>query len=66
MKQSVPFLRQVQVLTSRRLLTTILDLFGLVGSWSGAVFMELVCGLDSVLTCWLFSGDAIEVQVGRS
>jgi len=45
MKQSVPFLRQVQVLTSRTLLTTIRDPFGLVGSWSQAVFMGLVCGL---------------------
>jgi len=54
------------VLTSQRLFTTIRDLFGLVGSWLGAVFMELVCGLDSALTCRLFSGDAIEVQVCRS
>jgi hypothetical protein len=45
MKQSAPFLRQVQVLTSRTLLTTIRDPFGLVGSWSEAVFMGLVCGL---------------------
>ena len=45
MKQSAPFLRQVQVLTSRTLLTTIRDPFGLVGSWSAAVFMGLVCGL---------------------
>ena len=40
-----PFLRQVQVLTSRTLLTTIRDPFGLMGSWSQAVFMGLVCGL---------------------
>jgi len=45
MKQSAPFLRQVQVLTSRTLVTTIRDPFGLVGSWSQAVFMGLVCGL---------------------
>ena len=45
MKQSVPFLRQVQVLTSRTLLTTIRDPFGLVASWSEAIFMGLVCGL---------------------
>jgi len=45
MEQSVPFLRQVQVLTSRKLLTTVRDPFGLMGSWSEAVFMELVCGL---------------------
>ena len=44
MKQSAPFLRQVRVLTSRTLLTTIRDPFGLVGSWSQAVFMGLVCG----------------------
>ena len=43
--QSVPFLRQVQVLTSRTLVTTIRDPFGLVGSWSEAVLMGLVCGL---------------------
>ena len=45
MKQSAPFLRQVQVLTSRTLLTTIRDPLGLVGSWSEAVLMGLVCGL---------------------
>lgn len=45
MQQSVPFLRQVQVLTSRTLLTTVRDPFGLVGSWSQAIFMGLVCGL---------------------
>ena len=45
MKQSVSFLRQVQVLTSRTLLTTIRDPFGLMGSWAEAVFMGLVCGL---------------------
>jgi len=45
LKQSVPFLRQVQVLTSRTLLATIRDPFGLVGSWSQAIFMGLVCGL---------------------
>ena len=44
-KQSAPFLRQVQVLTSRTLLTTIRDPFGLVGSWSEGIFMGLVCGL---------------------
>ena len=45
MEQSLPFLRQVQVLTSRTLLTTIRDPFGLMGSWSQAVFMGLACGL---------------------
>ena len=45
MEQSLPFLRQVQVLTSRTLLTTARDPFGLMGSWSQAVFMGLVCGL---------------------
>ena len=45
MKQSASFLRQVQVLTSRTLLTTVRDPFGLVGSWSEAVIMGLVCGL---------------------
>ena len=45
MKQSAPFLRQVQVLTSRTLLTTIRDPFGLVGSWSQAVFIGLIFGL---------------------
>ena len=45
LKQSAPFLRQVQVLTSRTLLTTIRDPFGLMGSWSQAIFMGLVCGL---------------------
>jgi len=45
MEQSLPFLRQVQVLTSRMLLTTIRDPFGLMGSWSQAVFMGLACGL---------------------
>ena len=45
MKQSAPFLRQVQVLTSRTLLTTVRDPFGLAGSWSQAVFMGLVFGL---------------------
>ena len=45
MERSAPFLRQVQVLTSRTLLTTIRDPFGLVGSWSEAVLMGLVCGL---------------------
>ena len=45
MRQSAPFFRQVQVLTSRTLLTTIRDPFGLVGSWSEAVFMGLACGL---------------------
>ena len=45
MQQSAPFLRQVQVLTSRTLLTTIRDPFGVMGSWSQAVFMGLVCGL---------------------
>jgi ABC-type multidrug transport system ATPase subunit len=44
-QRSAPFLRQVQVLTSRTLLTTIRDPFGLVGSWSEAIFMGLVCGL---------------------
>ena len=44
-QQPVPFLRQVQVLTSRTLLTTVRDPFGLVGSWSVAVFMGLVNGL---------------------
>jgi len=44
-RRPAPFLRQVQVLTSRTLLTTIRDPFGLVGSWSQAVFMGLVCGL---------------------
>lgn len=44
-QHSVPFLQQVQVLTSRTLLTTIRDPFGLVGSWSEAIFMGLVCGL---------------------
>ena len=43
--QSVPFLRQVQVLTSRTLLTTIRDPFGLMGSWSQAVLMGIICGL---------------------
>jgi len=45
MEQSLPFFRQVQVLTSRTLLTTIRDPFGLMGSWSQAVFMGLACGL---------------------
>ena len=45
MRQSAPFLRQVQVLTSRTILTTIRDPFGLVGSWSEAIFMGLICGL---------------------
>ena len=45
MKESAPFLRQVQVLTSRSLLTTIRDPLGLVASWSGSIFMGLVCGL---------------------
>jgi hypothetical protein len=45
MSQPIPFLRQVQVLTSRTLLTTIRDPFGLLGSWSEAVFMGLVFGL---------------------
>ena len=45
MKQSAPFLRQVQVLTSRTLLTTTRDPFGLVGSWSQVIFMGLACGL---------------------
>jgi ABC-type multidrug transport system ATPase subunit len=45
MKQPASFLRQVQVLTSRALLTTIRDPFGLVGSWLGAIFMGLVYGL---------------------
>jgi len=45
MKQSVSFLRQVQVLTSRTLLTTVRDPFGLMCSWTEAVFMGLVCGL---------------------
>ena len=45
MRQSAPFLRQVQVLTSRALLTTIRDPFGLVGSWSEAIIMGLVSGL---------------------
>ena len=45
MNQSAPFLRQVQVLTSRTLLTTIRDPLGLAGSWSGAIFMGLACGL---------------------
>jgi len=45
MKQSAPFLRQVQVLTSRTLLTTIRDPFGLVGSWVLGVFLGLVYGL---------------------
>ena len=45
MKQSVSFLRQVRVLTSRTLLTTVRDPFGLVGSWSEAIIMGLVCGL---------------------
>ena len=44
-EQSVPFLRQVQVLTSRTLLTTVRDPFGLVGSWSVAIFMGLAYGL---------------------
>lgn len=44
-KQSVPFLRQVQVLTLRTLVTTIRDPLGLVGSWSEGIFMGLVCGL---------------------
>lgn len=44
-QHSAPFLRQVQVLTSRTLLTTIRDPFGLVGSWSEAIFMGLACGL---------------------
>ena len=44
-QQSASFLRQVQVLTSRTLLTTIRDPLGLVGSWSEAIFMGLVCGL---------------------
>jgi len=42
MEQSLPFFRQVQVLTSQTLLTTIRDPFGLMGSWSQAVFMGLV------------------------
>ena len=45
MKQSAPFLRQVQVLTSRTLLTSARDPFGLVASWLAAVFMGLVSGL---------------------
>jgi len=45
MKQSAPFLRQVQVLTSRTLLTSIRDPFGLVGSWSEAILMGLFTGL---------------------
>jgi len=45
MKESAPFLRQVQVLTSRSLLTTIRDPLGPVASWSGSIFMGLVCGL---------------------
>lgn len=44
-KQPAPFTRQVQVLTSRTLLTTVRDPFGLVGSWSEAIFMGLVCRL---------------------
>lgn len=44
-QQPAPFLRQVQVLTSRTLLTTIRDPFGLLGSWSEAIFMGLICGL---------------------
>ena len=44
-QQSAPFIRQVRVLTSRTLLTTVRDPFGLIGSWSEAVFMGLVCGL---------------------
>ena len=45
MDRPAPFLRQVQVLTSRMLLTTVRDPVGLVGSWSEAVLMGLVCGL---------------------
>lgn len=44
-QQSVPFLRQVQVLTSRMVLSNIRDPFGLVGSWSQAVVMGLAYGL---------------------
>lgn len=43
--QPAPFFRQVQVLTSRMLLTTVRDPIGLVGSWSEAILMGLVCGL---------------------
>ena len=45
MQRSVPFLRQVQVLTSRELITTIRDPFGLVGSWSQSILMGIICGL---------------------
>ena len=44
-QQSAPFLRQVRVLTSRTLLTSTRDPFGMIGSWSEAVFMGLACGL---------------------
>ena len=43
-QKPVPFLRQVRVLTSRELLTTVRDPFGMIGSWLQAVFMGLVCG----------------------
>ena len=45
MERPAPFLRQVQVLTSRMLLTNVRDPLGLVGSWSEAVLVGLVCGL---------------------
>jgi hypothetical protein len=44
-EQPAPFLRQVQVLTSRTLLTAVRDPVGLVGSWSEALLMGLACGL---------------------
>ena len=44
-KQTAPFLRQVQVLTSRTLITTIRNPYGVLASWLGTIFMGLVCGL---------------------
>ena len=44
-EQPAPFLRQVRVLASRTLLTSVRDPFGLLGSWLMAISLGLVYGL---------------------
>lgn len=44
-EHSAPVWRQIQVLTSRTILTTVRDPMGMVASWTEAILMGIVCGL---------------------